>query len=147
MEARVHSNEVLYRCVFHGNPKNYTFEDGILRVKSAAFMDRSNQISVDRAKHCHNNPSHTQKNSQDGVVMLIAREIRGIDDLEYQGKDPIHYDLDVVPDPDFENNNMAHALIKANPNIENDKVFRRLRRKLEIIANRHGWLILPLNFR
>ena len=147
MEDRVHNDEVLYRCVFHDNPKNYTLEGGMLRVKSSAFMDRSNQISVDRAKLCNNNPFHAQKNPQDGVVMLITREIRGIDDLEYQGKDPIHYDLDVVPDPDLETNNMAHALIIANPDIKNDKVFRRLRRKLELIANKHGWLIRPQGFR
>ena len=147
MEDHVHNDEVLYRCVFHDNPKNYTLEDGALRVNSSAFMDRSNQISVDRAKLCHNDPSYAQKNTQDGVIMLITREVRGIDDLKYQGKNPIDYDLDVVPDPDLGNNNMAHALIIANPNIENDQVFRRLRRKLMIIANKHGWLIRPQGFR
>ncbi len=155
MEDIVHDDEVLFRCVFFEDverPKRYVLDDGTLRVTSAAFLDRNMQISVDRASLCENNPTHTQKNESDGVIMFVAHEIRAVDDLKKSGgnkdKPAIDYIMDVVPAPEEEN--PAHAELRANPHfdeIDRKKAFRTLRYKLAEIANRHGWLIKPNGFR
>lgn len=147
MTDRVSNDEVLYRRV-PNDPLNFsTSIDGILQVDSHAFMDPSQQISVDRAKLCNFDPTYTQnKNSLNGVVKLVAQDIRKIDDIEH-GTTHAQYGFDVIPapvknHPEIEDN-LAHAEIWSDPRNMSKNVFRRLRRALAMIANKYGWLILP----
>ena len=130
----VDDTEELYRCVFYDPEKKHWTKDamGNVVVASSAFMDRNNQPSVDRAKLCVHDPAHTQKDPRDGVVLLVAGEIRSIGNIIAHAAPPIHYEIDViyVPLP----NNIAHAEVRANPAIAKDNVFRRLRASLAYLV-------------
>ena len=147
MNDRVLDDEILYRRV-PNDPRNFsTSIDGIPQVDSHAFMDRAKQISVDRAKLCNFEPTFTQdKNSSNGVVQLVAQDIREIDHIDH-GTTHACYGFDIVPAP-IKNHpsiedNFAHAEIWSDPQNMSKGVFRRLRRALAVIANNYGWLILP----
>jgi hypothetical protein len=102
--------------------------------------------SVDRAKLCNNDPTHTQHEPKDGVISLIARDIRAIGTVEqYDKKGHLEYThtIDVIPDP-IKNqpplpDNPAHAF--AEPEYRNEKTFRRLKQALA--RSRRGWEIEP----
>src|SRR5438128_11449008 len=80
-EDRVADDEVLYRRVPH-RPGHFVDENGHVRVTSQAFSDRRFRPSVDRAKRCGHDPSHTQAAPTDAVVSLVAWQVRGIDTVE-----------------------------------------------------------------
>jgi hypothetical protein len=146
MSNYVQDDEVLYRCVYYDLRAYKLTPSGDLKVTSDAFLDRNKQPSVDRARLCHSDPHYTQgKDKRNGVVYLIAREIRAIDDLIRHGSSPETYTIDVAPVPLHDN--PAHAEIRTSPQIASQNVFRRLRRSLAILANNHGWLVRPGGFR
>lgn len=146
MGNHVQDDETLYRCIFFDR-QGFTFiESEGLIVTRSAFLDPNNQPSVDRAKLCNNDPRYTQGDDErNGVVSLIAKEVRAIDDVKKYNNPPVTYAIDVVPVP--LNNNPAHAEIHANPQIASKSVFRRLKTSLAILANKRGWLIFPEGFR
>lgn len=146
MNDYVHDDENLYRRIIC-DPLCYTIKSGVLTVTPSAFSDRDNQPSVDRASLCNHDPVWTQGDSRNGVVLLIARQVRSIDTREL--KPPTQYSIDVLPAP--YDGNMAHAEIHANPPIppKAGNIFRRLRMSLSymvneaILANQNIWLIRP----
>lgn len=138
----VDDSETLYRrFVLDNYPLDST---GKRTVSSQAFTDREMQISVDRAKLNVANSELTKQLATDGIISLIAGEIRQISTVQSFDKyqNPLtSYTVDVQPDP--EENHEAHAIIIAIPVYSNEKIFRRLREALAIIANNNGVLIEP----
>ena len=138
---RVEDEEVLYRNVRLDD----CFRSGPEKVRSSAFMDRERKPSVDRAELCDHNPFYTRRGS-DGVVSLLAGEVRQIGDVVLQA--PLRvYEVDVQPDPIKDHpelpDNPAHARIYLRPDSDNDKLFRRLRIALARLANQRPWEVEP----
>lgn len=138
----VQDDEELYRSV-RGDLKfkEYSVQDGKLRIESAAFMDRCRKPSVDRAKLQNFDPDVTNKRLPvppkgvtNGVVSLTTGEVRtAIGDV---------HAVDVVPEPTPQN--PAHAII-AIVNLEHleseskqKNAFRLLRIALATLANKNG---------
>lgn len=144
MSDFVLDDEILYRRVTY-DKKNWAGDNkDNLRVQRSAFSDRNKQPSVDRAKLCGFNPSHTQaEDIRNGVVSLVTGEVRMLG-LRHE-KEDFSYKVDVVHKP--EKNNVAHAEVTVDPEITSDNVFKRLREMLTRLANQRGWLIFPDGFR
>jgi hypothetical protein len=144
---RVADEEVLYRRVLVGQ-NHYKLVDGSLRVSAQAFSDRKGAPSVDRAVLLGHDPRRARRSETDGVVGVVARDVRGLD-VSKQGNPVIRYRIDVHPDPIPESAdqpaNPAHAEIRPAPPIESDNVFRRLRQALAELASRR-WEIRPADF-
>ena len=91
-------------------------------------------------------PSHTQLAS-DGVAELHARRVRDIDTVVLQRTPPITCKVDIEPKPSQDEpgqpDNMAHAQVYLDPDIDNDKVFRRLRVGLARVADERTWATSP----
>ncbi|MCC6453729.1 MAG: hypothetical protein IT328_02175 [Caldilineaceae bacterium] len=139
-------DETLYRRITY-KPDHWHMDDtGELRVTHTAFSDPQNKPSVDRARLCSNNPSWTQQDDErNGVVFLLAHEVRAIADIITNSNPPIKHQIDVIHVP--EEDNHAHAQIEPAPVISSKGTFRRLRVSLAFLANRRGWLIKPLEYR
>ncbi len=132
---RVGDGEVLYRNV----RLRYCTPDETVKVRSEAFFDPQRRPSVDRAELCSHDPAYTRR-GVDGVVSLVAREVRAIDDVLLH--DPVRvFMVDVEPRP--LQDNPAHAQIYLQPESNNDRVFRRLRISLARLANTRPWAIRP----
>src|SRR5260221_556064 len=104
---QVSDDEQLYRCVRH---QYIELEGDRLRLGSLAFTDPLFRPSVDRAKLRSHDSTLTQVDPTDGVVRLIARDIRAIGSVEQRnekGNLLVQHaiDIDPVPLPD----NLAHA--------------------------------------
>lgn len=146
-ETFIGDEEILYRCVFHGN-NVYEMTGNILTVKSQAFTDRNHRPSVDLASRCDSNPCHTQKSDKDGVVSLIVKNVRAIDEVvqnDPKGNPEFSYKIDVIYRPLDEN--FAHAQIEPSPEYRNPKPFRKLLASLAYLANQREWEILPYELR
>lgn len=131
------SDETLYRKV--PNQKNIHYKSiggGKHRVTSAAFDDKKQQISVDRAKLRGNDPELSKKLSTDLVVCLQAGKVR---DTSSPARS-----VDVKPDPNPPEApyNDAHALIVVDPPFPSQTQFQKFTRVLARIANSH-WAIPP----
>lgn len=75
----VRDEEELYRSVRGELNKEYFYNDaGKLIIQSVAFLDRNRQPSVDRAELREFNPALSKKDETDGIVSLIAGDIRAI---------------------------------------------------------------------
>src|SRR6266567_7704200 len=106
----VDDDETLYRRIPAGRRLYKYKTDGSIEISSEAFSDRELRISVDRAKLCNNNPGYTLGDIAGGVVALIARDVRNVDDLtrnDSKGNPIQRFKIDVAPAslP----NNPAHA--------------------------------------
>ena len=147
----VSDEELLYRSVSpQRNQCPIDASTGKRRLSSQAFSDATFQISVDRAAFCGNDPTYTQFSPRDGVVGLIAGEVRAIDGIsrnDDRGRLIRAQVVDVVPDPveaaDGVEANQAHALIFATPDFDNRSVFRKLLERLNYLAEARGWIIEP----
>jgi hypothetical protein len=119
-------------------------DDGTIRIYSTAFSNRDFRISVDRAKLRNYDPREVQEDENDGVVSLLARDVRSIVGLvrKTPGGNECQFKIDVEPAPLPDNN--AHAEISAIPGFDQDckKFFRRLCEHLVQIAEKR-WEILP----
>lgn len=145
----VDDNEMLYRRILAGR-KLYKYKtDGTIEISSEAFSDRELRVSVDRAKLCNNNPKHTLGNAPGGVVALVARDVRNVDDLtrnDSKGNPVQRFNIEVEPVP--LSNNPAHAEIYAIPafaDVDRRGAFHRLCRRLVRLAEAQQWAILPDN--
>lgn len=140
----VGNDEIMFRRVDADGWKRNSLT-GEAEVHSSAFMDRKLHPSVDRARLCNDDPTWTQAGNDDfGVAELLTADIRTIDSVrELDAKQrPIQgYRIDVVADPLPDN--IAHAEIRADPEITKRKPFDRLRAALAVLANRRGWRIKP----
>lgn len=120
----VADEEVLYRRV-PNHEGNFKFENGKVRVSSAAFGDRKLQPSVDRAYLRENKPENSKLNDDDCVVSLITGDVRS--KIGSQVPRIINgvlesCQVDVIADPRINDpgqvDNLAHAYICAKPNFE-----------------------------
>ena len=143
----VDDGELLYRRIPAGR-KLYKYRiDGTIEISSQAFTDRQFRVSVDRAALCGNNPRHTLGNVPGGVVGLVCREVRNLDDLarnDQKGAIIQRFRIDVEPAPLPEN--LAHAEIYAIPpftDADSKGAFHRLCRRLARLAETRPWEILP----
>lgn len=141
----VADDEVLFRniSIVHNQCKRDT--SGHWRLSSQAFSDRYYKPSVDRAILCNADPSRTQKSPKDGVVSVLAVDVRKIKDLtqkDAKGNVITTHAFDVIPDAVLPHN-PAHALIISTPACSNQRVFKKLLERLQYIANLRGWLIEP----
>jgi hypothetical protein len=127
---RIADEELLYRRVLRDH---LVREDGALRISSQAFADRSMQPSVDRAELCDHDPRWTQQEPTNGVLSLLAADVRGtLPQRDERGRETGVYAIDVKPDPLPDN--PAHALIYAEPPFATRSVFRRLLERLAQMA-------------
>ena len=125
--------------------------EGKINFSKSAFADRGLKPSVDRACLHGNDPTKTQLSNTDGVIGLIACNVRAIDDLsgcDHKGNITTLYKIDVIHRPTPENK--AHACIEPSPEYASDKVFKRLQQRLARLADQHfvdhGWEIKPDGF-
>lgn len=122
-ENYVADEEILYRSV---RVSDCTWQDGQIEISSQAFNDASREISVNRAKL--RPADETRLSPTDGVVRLIAREVRDIQSVTFNGQ---VYQIDVRPAPIPDN--PSHALIIGVPALENTP-FKKLKTALKKIA-------------
>ena len=117
----IENDEELYR--------RYSYDSETkAKINSKAFFDRDRQPSVDRAKLRDFQPALSKWCDTDGVVSLIAGDIRGIL-IENHTVDVIY--APILEDP----KNLAHSLITIKPkgNVSKSKqkeAFSTLRRSL-----------------
>ena len=150
----VANDEILFRSVSLERKQCVLDENGSWRLSSQAFSDRTMKPSVDRSLLCNADPSYAQKSPKDGVVSVIAIEVREIKNFprkDEKGKDLINevgvvlnHAFDVVPDPiTTPPENLAHALIITSPDYSSPNAFKRLLERLTRIAEKRDWLIKP----
>lgn len=138
----VEDDEVLYRRVQAGRNYRVPQSDGTFRLSSMAFSDPQYRPSVNRAELCNNDPTKVQLKTSDGVVSVIACDVRAIDSvIQYDQKNrPVQYhNIDVEHMP--EENNYAHAEIYMQPATRSQGVFRRLMEGLAQLADQRKWEI------
>ena len=146
-EDFVHDDEHLYRRIPAGRKLYKQKADGTIEISSLAFSDREYKVSVDRAILCKNDPKYTLGAEQGGVVRLLAREIRNVDDLtrnDQKGNAIQQFKIDIAPAPLPDN--PAHAEIYAIPaftDIDSKGAFHRLCRRLARLAESKQWAIQP----
>ena len=148
-EIPVDNDEDLFRQVPNVG-SHFAHVEGRLRLSTSAFNDSAFKPSVDRARLNGNDPKRTQKKPSDGVVKLIAQEVRsiaGVVKYEVDGREQTKFKIDVIPDPiepqDGGCGNPAHALIVADPSIGTQGMFKKLKESLARLAEAHGWIIEP----
>ena len=146
------NEELLYRSIVacsSGTNQYYTkSSEGRVNFSKLAFADRGLKPSVDRACLHGNDPTKTQLSDTDGVIGLIAGNVRAIDDLssgDAKGNVTALYKIDVIHRPKPENK--AHARVEPSPEYSSDKVFKRLQQRLARLADErflaYGWEIKP----
>lgn len=152
----VGDEELLYRRVAEGRGLYRRTPDGGIQFSSQLFADREKRASVDRAKLCNDDPAYTQHDLSDGVVGVVAGDVRAITGLvqyDTNGMPAQTFRADVVPDPILPNNpdnlrsNPAHALILTDPFPPSKGVYRRFLESLAILAVVRGWKIVPQELR
>src|SRR5438552_379704 len=77
----VDSSEILYRRVPYGKNLYVVQADRTIRFSSQAFSDPYFRPSVDCAELCQHDPSHTQLKPSDGVISVIASDVRAIEGI------------------------------------------------------------------
>ena len=120
----------------------------LTRLSVSAFNDREKRPSVDRACMRHGGASESRKSPTDGVVVVVAAEIRairGVTTLDRKGNVAQHHDVDVLHDPEPDNH--SHALVLAAPHVASESAFKRLKEALCRIAERRGWAFRPESMR
>ena len=146
----VEDDEELYRNV-HGDPQfdEYYYDvEGKLIFQRAAFNDTDKKPSVDRAKMVGDNPSDALLNPTNGIVSLLAKDVRAITGVKttVENETTVHA-VDVVYDPECER--LAHSIITVKPEYpkvgnQQKKAFRRLRTALARLATQNGkWTVQP----
>lgn len=105
---------------------------------------------------CPNGPMHAQQHSSDGVVSLEAHRVRGIQGVtqnDHNGTVLRGFSVDVEPAPIGPDNpeglpeNPAHAEIFTDPTCPDETVYRKLCKKLALLASQQQWEIPPLELR
>lgn len=140
--------ETLYRRIRHVEGLYVVLTDETVRVSSAAFSDPLFRPSVDRAELLHNDPKKAQRDPSDGVVSIVARDVRSIDTVVHNDKarkiiQTFDVDIEHVPVLNHPTlpENPAHAEIYMIPSCPNKSVFRKLAERLAQLANERPWEI------
>ncbi len=142
-------DEELYRNVRAGPGSiEYSYDDeGRLIIQPEAFRDRHKKPSVDRASLVDYNPSVVLLNPTNGIVSLMAGDVRAIADVVTTTRDKtVNHVVDVVHDPTPQRR--SHAVINVNPEFfdsesKQKKVFKFLQKALARLATAHGWTLRP----
>lgn len=149
MAEVIDNTEALFRVVRNSPGVEYrTLADGTVVVCSSAFNDKARQPSVDREK-LRNDPRDCAFNPDDGIIKLIAQEVREIDSVKIGPDGELTYDIDVIHRPLEQTEtlpaNPAHAQVEYTPGEMSGSKFKKLKEALAYIANRHAWVIKPNN--
>jgi hypothetical protein len=109
-DDRVDDDEILYRRVLG---KDTPIVEGVRRLSSQAFTDRSKEPSVDRARLRNNCPERTQLDPTCAVFSVTARQVRQIELPRRMpdGREEMVHPFDVRPEPT--DDNPSHAVIYA----------------------------------
>lgn len=145
----IRDDEVLYRSVRGKYGEEYAYDNiGKLKISSEAFRDRDRKPSVDRAEFRGFNPVLSKLRDTDGVVSLIAADVRAIGTVKTKilNEDVVIHAVDVVYAPTPEN--PAHSQIVVNPEFFGSKskqrnVFKLLQLALAELAEKNGWTLEP----
>ena len=150
--TRIDNDELLYRSVrADPNFDEYTYDDERnLVILPNAFKDSHTRPSVSRAGMDRVNPCFFpyRLSPTDGIVGLIAGEIRAIDDVTSQlENETLVYEVDIEHKPS--RRNKAHARIYAIPKFkgkpkEKEDAFDRLKISLARLASKRGWIVDPI---
>ena len=156
--ASIWDDEELYRSIRGElDAEEYIFDRGKLQIRSNAFRDISKKPSVDRAKLKEYTPFCSQLSDTDGIVSLIAADIRAIGTVKTKDKDAevIIHAVDVIydPNPKSDPENYAHSQIVINPdffqgdifdtNSKKERTFYKLKKALARLATKRGWTLVP----
>lgn len=143
----VDNEEALYRSV-RPNSDEYHYDSGKLQITYRAFQDKNLRPSVDRAKLRLFNPESSKLGTSDGIVTLIAQEVRNIGEVTTRVSDVENkkHAVDVIHRP--ENDNPSHSQIEVAPHFfgssnKQDKAFKLLRISLARLATERGWTLEP----
>lgn len=146
--------EELYRSVrgqLSAEEYSYDENSGKLIIRGKAFLDRTKEPSVDRAKLRNFVPSFSQKNPTDAIVTLISKEVRSIGDVKTRKQDgniELHT-VNILYDPLYTTpQNLAHSKITADPEFfgaekKQKDAFKLLRYSLARLATKNGWTVPP----
>ena len=145
----ISGEEQLYRSVRGEIRDNeYTYDStGRLKIRSDAFRDRNKKPSVDRANLREFNPSLSRLNETDGIITLLAADVRAIGDVTtHIDERPVSYRVDVEYAPLAQN--PAHSQIVVYPEYFGSKTkqknaFYLLRVALARLATKRGWTLEP----
>lgn len=144
----VRDDELLYRSVrSESEVEEYFFDRGKLIIRPAAFNDKRKKPSVDRAELREFNPSLSKLSETDGIVSLIAGNIRAIKEVKTKAEDGnVVHAVDVIyaPTP----GNSAHSQIIVDPEFlgtgsKQKSTFKKLRVALATLATENGWTLAP----
>ena len=145
----VQDSEKLYRNV-RGKleDKEYSIQEGKLRIEYHAFWDSSLKPSVDRAKLRDCDPASALLCKTNGIVSIQAGDVRAIGTVKTKHKDEViaAHAVDVIPNPTCENT--AHAIIIVKPEFFDSKskqknAFKLLQIALAQLATKNGWTLEP----
>ena len=145
----VRDDEILYRSVRGKYGEEYAYDNiGKLKISSEAFRDRHRKPSVDRAELREFNPVLSKLSDTDGVVSLMAVDVRAIGTVKTKilNEDVVIHAVDVVYAPTPEN--PAHSQIVVNPEFFGSRskqrnVFKLLQLALAELAEKNGWTLEP----
>ena len=128
--------------------KEYSIQEGELKIEYHAFWDGSKKPSVDRAKLKDFDPASALLCKTNGIVSIKASDIRAIGSVKTKHANEVIADhaVDVIPDP--EPDNPAHALIIVKPELFDSKnkqrnAFKLLQIALAELATKSGWTLEP----
>ncbi len=137
--APVWDDEELYRSVRNELGVEYIYYEGKLRIRSDAFRDIGKKPSVDRAKLKDFTPFCSKLSDTDGIVSLIAAEVRAIGTVQTQDQnaDVVVHAVDVIydPNPKSDPENYAHSQITVNPDFFAQTFFTQIAKKREHSIN------------
>lgn len=142
-------DETLFRSV-RDEPQHFGCDatGELKRLSHSAFNDRDMQPSVDRATLRAGGAGDSRKSDSDGVVALVAVEVRaikGVATRDSKGRAKQPHQVDVVHAPEADNH--SHSLVKTAPQVASDGAFKRLKEALCFIAATKGWAFPPRSVR
>lgn len=143
--ALVQNDEILYRSIRGKEGREYATINGKPDFNYEAFKATNRKPSVDRAM-LRDHPSLSLLSDTDGIISLIAGQVRAIKSVESPEDGDAVYAVDVIFAPTVENH--AHAEIIVVPEYFGSRnkqrlAYRLLRIALALLANESGWTLPP----
>lgn len=144
----INDSEELIRRIPSDSP-HYAQPTQGCKLTSTAFNDPNRQPSVDR-RGMKASLDACKLAPTDGLVCLIAEEVRRLELLEYDNGKPTgsKHTIDVLHRPVEAGNpqglaeNSAHSQIETTPAISGSR-FNKLKEALARLAEKRGWLVEP----
>lgn len=133
----ISDDEELYRSIDYINRGDCKCnEDGEFVLSSQAFRDRGMRPSVDRACLRNNNPEDSKMKPSDGVVSLVANDVRAQPIEHSSSKSSV--EIEYKPTTE----NPAHSQIYGNPDFKfsSIRMFEKLKVRLAYLAK---WRVYP----